>query len=119
MNGLAHFPKCTAILTTHLMCSSQNHSPHMYMVPFARCNAFKSSFFCTVICLWNCLPHEAHSCSNLLEFKRYISPYFYAHNLVHSLISYCYIVYLTFIAENIFKKVERVVFYQQPRRATG
>ena len=32
----------------------------MYMVPFARCNAFKYSFFCTVICLWNCLSHEAH-----------------------------------------------------------
>ena len=30
---------------------------------------------------------------------------FYAHNLVHSLISYCYcIVYLAFIVENIFKK---------------
>ena len=76
VNGLAHFPKCTAILTTHPMCSSRSHSPHMYMIPFARCNAFKYSFFCTVIRLWNCLPHEAHSCSNLLEFKRYISPYF-------------------------------------------
>ena len=76
VNGLAHFPKCTAILTTHPMCSSRNHSPHMYMVPFACCNAFKYSFFCTVIRLWNCLPHEAHSFSNLLEFKRYISPYF-------------------------------------------
>ena len=55
------------------MSSSRYYNPHSYIVPYARCNALKFSFFCTVIRLWNYLPLEALTAEQLLEF---ISPLF-------------------------------------------
>ena len=51
-------------------------STYNILVPYARCNALKFSFFCTVIRLWNFLPLEALTAEQLLEFKHFISPLF-------------------------------------------
>ena len=88
---LPHFPKCMAILTTHPI---ENYNPHIYMVHLHV--VFKFFFSVLSFALLNCLSHEVHSCSNVLKFYHFI---LYAHNLVHSLTSHCYIVYLAFIAE--------------------
>ena len=75
VNGLVHFPH-QSIVHHPTMSSSRYYNPHSYIVPYARCNALKFSFFCTVIRLWNLLPLEALTAEQLLEFKHFISPLF-------------------------------------------
>ena len=71
VNGLVHFPQQN--LVHPIMSSTRNFNPHAFIVPYSRCNALKFSFFCTVIRLWNCLPHTSE---HLLQFKHHISPFF-------------------------------------------
>ena len=47
-----------------------------FLVPYARCNALKFSFFCNIVRLWNCMPPEVHTSEHLLQFKHIISPLF-------------------------------------------
>ena len=75
VKGLVHFPH-QSIVHHPTMSSSRYYNPHSYIVPYARCNALKFSFFCTVIRLWNFLPLEALTAEQLLEFKHFISPLF-------------------------------------------
>ena len=95
VNGLVHFPH-QSIVHHPTMSSSRYYNPHSYIVPYARCNALKFSFFCTVIRLWNFLPLEALTAEQLLEFKHFISPLFLI--AVYIQITLCGALYILAIA---------------------
>ena len=76
VNEFAHFPRILDLHHSSPSFASRNNTHQMFRVPFAHGNVLKYSFFCTSIRLWNCLCPAAHNCNNLVEFKRYISPYF-------------------------------------------
>ena len=51
-------------------------SVNQFKIPFARTNPYKYSFFCSVTQLWNNLPLEAITCTDLTLFKQLIYPLF-------------------------------------------
>ena len=48
-----------------------NHHDQLLTVPFARTVSFQSSFFVSVVRLWNSLPSEIISCASLFTFKKH------------------------------------------------
>ena len=48
-----------------------NHHDQLLTVPFARTVSFQSSFFVSVVRLWNSLPSEIISCDSLFTFKKH------------------------------------------------
>ena len=83
---VVHFPQQNIVHP--IMSSTRNFNPHAFLVPFSRCNALKFSFFCTVIRLWNFLPHTSeHYCGICLHFFCLLKYVFMLYGSLHKLAS--------------------------------
>ena len=77
VNKLVFFPEILLPSTMPVTTSRcRNYNPCAYQVPHANLNSLKFSFFVNTVKVWNNLPHEAVTTTDLANFKYLISPLF-------------------------------------------
>ena len=73
INGSISIP--SSFIPPPSLCSHHCNA-HSLKIPFARCNGLKYSFIPQCVSLWNNLPREAVTSSDLYCFKYHVSPLF-------------------------------------------
>ena len=76
INGHVYFPSFDFDFRPSIVHSTRTHHSQTLRIPFAHGNSLKFSFFHKTPQLWNNLPQEAVSATDLHSFKFYISPIF-------------------------------------------
>ena len=72
-NGLLYFPPNVLIPVPAPLHYSRHYNKLNFKPPFCSTQAYSSSFFPSVISLWNSLPDEAKTSSSLSSFRQIIS----------------------------------------------
>ena len=72
-NGLLYFPPNVLIPVPAPLHFSRHYNKLNFKPPFCSTQAYSSSFFPSVISLWNSLPDEAKTSSSLSSFRQIIS----------------------------------------------
>ena len=74
-NGLLYFPPNVLLPVPTPLRYSRHYNKLNFKPPFCSTQAYSSSFFPSVISLWNSLPDEAKTSSSLSSFRQIISYY--------------------------------------------